>query len=55
MTKNYMISTIYANYQFHCTESEAMAKFQHFCKIQRDVSLHVWAENGCRKIAESHR
>lgn len=55
MTKNYMISTIYANYQLHCTKAEAMAKFQHFAKIQRDVSLHEWTENGCRKIAESHR
>lgn len=55
MTKNYMISTIYANYQINCTEAEAMAKFQYFAKIQRDVSLHVWTENGYRKIAEFHR
>lgn len=55
MARNYMISTICANYQLHCTEAEAMAKFQYFCKIQRDVSLYEWAENGCRKVAESHR
>lgn len=55
MTKKYMISTIYANYQFFCTEEEAMAKFQHFCKCQRDVGLHEWTETGCRKIAEYHR
>lgn len=55
MTKNYMISTICANYQLHCTEAEAMAKFERFCKIQRDVSLHEWTENGSRKIAEFHR
>lgn len=55
MNKNYMISTIYANYQLCCTEGEAMAKFQHFCKSQRDVSLHERTETGCRKIAEYHR
>lgn len=55
MTKNYMLSTIYATYQLHCTGVEAMAKFQRFCTTQRDVSLHEWTENGCRLIAESHR
>lgn len=55
MTKTYMISTSAANYQLHCTEAEAMAKFQQFARIQRDVSLHEWTEIGCRLIAESHR
>lgn len=55
MAKNYMISTFYANYQLHCTEAEAMAKLQQFAKIQRDVGLYEWTENGCRKIAEFHR
>lgn len=52
---NYMISTIYGNYQLHCTEDEAMAQYARLSKIQRDVALYEWTASGCRKIAESRR
>lgn len=55
MEKHYMISTCFANYQLHCTEAEAMTKFQHFCKVYPDIGLYEWMEKSVRRIAEFHR